>query len=60
MRKTLAAGGRITAEIALRAEEAAINGTVAALDLGVMTDRRRAESDVLAEARSAGFVVLNR
>lgn len=60
MRETLAAGGRITTEIALQAEEVAIDGTVAALDLGVMTDRRRAEAAVLAEARSAGFVVLNR
>ena len=60
MRETLAAGGHITAEIALQAKEVAIDGTAAALDLGVMTDRRRAESAALAEARSAGWVVLNR
>lgn len=60
MRETLAADGHITAEIALRAEEVTIDGTGAALDLGVMTDRRRAEAAALAEARSAGCVVLNR
>lgn len=60
MRETLAAGGRITAEIALRAEEVAIDGTTAELDLGVMTDRRRAESAALAQARAAGWAVLNR
>lgn len=60
MRETLAADGHVMAEVALRAEEMTIDGTAAALDLGVVTDRRRAEAAALAEAWSTGCAVLNR
>jgi hypothetical protein len=59
MQATLAAGGQIVVEIAVRAEAVASDGTVTALDLSQKALRRRAESAAQAAARAAGRTLLN-
>jgi hypothetical protein len=59
MRATLAAGGHIVVEIAVRAEAVASDGTVTAVDLSQKALRRRAESAAQAASRAAGHTLLN-
>jgi hypothetical protein len=58
MREALEAGGYVMVEVAIRAEAAASDGTLVALDLNEKAVRRRAESAAQAAARAAGHILL--
>jgi hypothetical protein len=60
MLATLAAGGRVTVDVAMQAEDVASDGTSVALDLDEKDVRSRVESAVQAIELASGSTLLNR
>jgi hypothetical protein len=60
MLDALTVGGRVTVEVATRAEAVASDGTPVALDLSQKAARQRAEQAVEAAERASGSTLLNK